>query len=138
MLSTSKLRGIRREAFGYGLVSVVSLGVDMGVLHGLVDGFGWHYLVASTAAFLAGATVSYLLSVRYVFPTRKVHNPYVECIAFFTLGLVGLAVNAGALFVTVGTVGLGLTAGKLLAAGCTFTTNFALRRQLLFSPPRAI
>ena len=138
MLSMSKLRGIHREVFFYGLVSVVSLGVDMGVLHGLVDGFGWHYLVASTVAFLAGATVSYLLSVRYVFPTRKVHNPYAECIAFFTLGLVGLAVNAGALFITVGTVGLGLTAGKLLAAGCTFATNFTLRRQLLFTPPKAV
>jgi putative flippase GtrA len=105
----------------------------MGILHGLVQGFGLHYLVAATISFLAGATVSYLLSVRYVFPIRKVHNPYLECIAFLTLGLVGLAVNAGALFVAIGTMDLGLTTGKLLAAGCTFATNFTLRRQLLFT-----
>jgi putative flippase GtrA len=133
-LSTARLA---REGFGYGLVSVVALGVDMGALHSLVDGLGWHYLPASAIAFLAGATVSYLLSVRFVFSTRKLHNPYVECIAFFTLGLVGLAVNAGALFIAIGTVGLGLTAGKLFAAGCTFAANFALRRRLLFSPTRS-
>lgn len=133
MRALNTLRGVSREAIGYGLVSVVALGVDIGLLHGLVDGFGLHYLVASTIAFLAGATVSYLLSVRFVFPIRKVHNAYLECVAFFTLGLVGLAVNAGALFIAVGTAGLGLTAAKLLAAGCTFATNFTLRRQLLFS-----
>jgi len=52
-------------------------------------------------------------------------------------GLVGVAVNAGVLFIAVGTIGLGLTTGKLMAAGCTFITNFTLRRQLLFSPPKA-
>jgi putative flippase GtrA len=109
----------------------------MGVLHGLVDELGWHYLAASALAFLAGATVSYLLSVRFVFSTRKLRNVYLECIAFFTLGLVGLAVNAGALFIAIGTVGLGLTAGKLFAAGCTFAANFVLRRRLLFTPTRS-
>jgi putative flippase GtrA len=135
-MAPGELRKLSREAIGYGLVSVVALGADMGLLHGLVDGLKWHYLVASAIAFLGGATVSYLLSVRFVFPVRKVQNHYLECIAFFTLGLVGLAVNAAALFVAVGKVGLGLTAGKLFAAGCTFATNFILRRQLLFSPTR--
>lgn len=136
MLSMRAPGGAAREALGYGLVSGVALGVDMSVLHSLVDGLGWHYLLASAIAFLAGATVSYLLSVRFVFATRNLHNPYLECIAYFTLGLVGLAVNAGAMFISIGTVGLGLTAGKLFAAGCTFTANFALRRRLLFSPTR--
>jgi putative flippase GtrA len=129
---------VAREAVRYGLVSGVALGVDMGVLHALVDELGWHYLAASAIAFLAGATVSYLLSVRFVFSSRALSNTYLECVAFFTLGLVGLAVNAGALFIAIGTVGLGLTAGKLFAAGCTFAANFALRRRLLFTPTRSV
>lgn len=137
MAPVSALHKLIRDAWRYGLVSVVALGVDMAVLHGLVDALGWHYLVASVVAFLAGATVAYGLSVRYVFPVHKLHNRYLECLAFFTLGLVGVAVNAGALFIAVGTIGLGLTTGKLLAAGCTFITNFTLRRQLLFSPSKA-
>ncbi len=40
-------------------------------------------------------------------------------------------------FVAVSAAGLGLMTGKLVAAVCTFATNFTLRRQLLFSPSRA-
>ena len=107
------------------------------MLYGLAKWAGWHYLLASVVAFSVGAAVAYALSVRFVFPVRKLHNPYAEFISFLGLGLAGLAVNAAALFVAVRAVGLGLITAKLLAAGCTFATNFTLRRQLLFSPPRA-
>jgi putative flippase GtrA len=137
MTSMSALDKLTRDAFRYGLVSVIALGVDAGLLNVLVKVFGWNYLVAATPAFLAGATVAYVLSVRFVFPVHKLRNRYLECVAFFTLGLVGVGVNAGALYIAVGAAGLGLTTAKLLAAGCTFVTNFTLRRQLLFSPPKA-
>ena len=126
-----------RETFAYGLVSVIALAVDTSVLYGLATWAGWHYLAASLVAFAAGATAAYILSVRFVFPVRKLPNRYAEFIAFVVLGLAGMAVNAAALFVAVSAVGLGLITAKLLAAGCTFATNFTLRRQLLFTPPKA-
>lgn len=131
------LRKLFREACGYGLVSALALGVDMSVLNGLVKGAGWHYLPASAAAFAGGATVAYLLSVRFVFPARRLHNPYLEFVSFVGLGLAGVVVNAAALFVAISAIGLGLITAKFLAAGCTFVTNFTLRRQLLFSSPKA-
>ena len=133
----SALPKFLREACGYGLVSAVALGVDMSVLSGLVNRVGWHYIPASAVAFVAGAIVAYVLSVRFVFPVRKLPNPYLEFVSFLGLGLAGLVVNAAALFVAISTVGLGLITAKFLAAGCTFLTNFTLRRQLLFSPSKA-
>jgi putative flippase GtrA len=106
------------------------------VLKTLVDRAGWHYLIASALAFSAGAIVTYMLSVRCVFRFRRQPNPAAEFATFFALGLVGLLVNAGALFVAVSVVGLGLVTAKLLAACCTFATNFTLRRQFLFSSSR--
>lgn len=126
-----------RETLGYGLVSVIALAVDASTLYALVTWAGWHYLAAATVSFAAGATVAYTLSVRFVFPVRKLHNQYAEFIGFMALGGAGLAVNGAALFVAVSKVGLGLMTAKLLAAGCTFATNFTLRRQLLFTPPKA-
>lgn len=126
-----------RETFAYGLVSVVALGVDTSVLYSLVTWAGWHYLAAAMVAFAAGASVAYALSVRFVFPVHKLRNRYAEFISFVTLGLAGLAVNTAALFLAKSAVGLGLITAKLLAAGCTFATNFTLRRQLLFTPPKA-
>ena len=131
------LSRLLRETFAYGLVSVIALGVDTSVLYSLVTWAGWHYLAAAMVGFSAGATVAYVLSVRFVFPVRKLHNPNAEFISFVTLGLAGMAVNAAALFLAKGAVGLGLITAKLLAAGCTFATNFILRRQLLFTPPKA-
>ena len=137
MISMRSADKLIRDAFRYGLVSVIALVVDAGLLNVLVKVFGWNYLVAATPAFLAGATVAYVLSVRFVFPVHRLHTRYFELVAFFVLGLVGVGVNAGALYLAVGTAGLGLTTAKSLAAGCTFVTNFTLRRQLLFSPPKA-
>jgi putative flippase GtrA len=133
----SVLERLISDACRYGLVSIIALVVDAGLLNVLVKVFGWHYLIAATPAFLAGATVAYVLSVRFVFPVHKLQNRYLECVAFFTLGLVGVGMNAAALYIAIGAAGLGLTTAKLLAAGCTFITNFTLRRQLLFSPPKA-
>jgi putative flippase GtrA len=136
-MDTRSLPAVLTQAFGYGLVSAVALAFDTSLLYVLVNLAGWPYLLASTVSFSAGAVVAYILSVRFVFPLRRLHNPYAEFISFLALGVAGVAVNAAALFVAVSTVGLGLITAKLLAAGCTFATNFTLRRQLLFTPPKA-
>jgi len=124
------------QVLTYGLVSAVALAVDVSVLQGLVKLAGWHYLVASAPAFCAGASVAYLLSVRFVFEARQIANRSLEFGYFVALGLAGLMVNAGALFVAVSAAGLSLITAKLFAAVCTFATNFTLRRQLLFVPSR--
>jgi len=130
------MRKLLVEMFGYGLASAVALGVDMSVLAALVQGAGMHYLPASALAFSAGAAVAYLLSVRFVFRFHHLRNRGWEFASFLVLGLAGLIVNAAALFVAISAAGLGLVTAKLLAAICTFATNFTLRRQLLFTPPR--
>jgi putative flippase GtrA len=130
------MRKLFVEMFGYGLASAVALGVDMSILAALVHGAGMHYLPASALAFCAGAAVAYLLSVRFVFRFHHLRNRRWEFASFVALGLAGLIVNAAALFVAISAAGLGLVTAKLLAAICTFATNFTLRRQLLFTPPR--
>jgi putative flippase GtrA len=125
------------EVGEYAVVSLIALAVDIAVLYVFVNLAGWHYLAASVPAFAAGAAVAYLLSVRLVFRFRRLRNPSMEFASFVALGLAGLLVNAAALSVAIGAAGLGLITAKVLAAGCTFVTNFTLRRQFLFVPPKA-
>ena len=124
------------ELLGYGLASGVALLADMGLLTGLVKLAHWPYLAAASLAFIAGAAVAYVLSVRFVFHHRHSVRRTVEFSSFVGLGLAGLVVNAGVMFVAVSAAGIALVPAKLLAAGATFTTNFTLRRQLLFAPAR--
>ncbi len=123
------------ELIRYALTSAIALGVDTSLLWMLVNRAGWFYVPASIASFISGAAVAYVLSVRFVFGFRNVSNRPLEFGYFVSLGVAGLLVNTVAIAIAISAVGLGLIAAKMLAASCTFATNFTLRRQLLFSPP---
>ena len=120
------------EAAKYAAVSAIALIADTGLLLGLTRYGGWHYLPASAVSFIAGAVIAYLLSVRFVFHAHRLRSRGLEFGGFVVIGLVGVAVNMLVLFVTHGKLGMDLVLGKGIASGCTFLTNFALRRQLLF------
>ena len=123
-----------RELVGYGVASAAALGVDVTLLKVLVDRAGWHYLAAATLSFIAGAGVVYGLSLRLAFHSRRIQNRALEFGCFAALGIVGLFVNGASIWVGIRVIGLTLVPAKLIAAGCTFATNFVLRRALLFSP----
>jgi putative flippase GtrA len=130
-------RALLTELLAYALASGIALVVDTSLLWVLVNVAGWHYLAASIPAFAAGATVAYLLCIRFVFRFRRVALRQLEFTYFVGLGLAGLLVNAVALSVAITAIGLGLLTAKMLAAGCTFAANFTLRRGLLFARPGA-
>jgi putative flippase GtrA len=123
------------QLIGYGLASGVALGFDMGSLIALTH-VGMPYLPASALAFTIGAIVAYLLSIRYVFATHVIQNRALEFSTFLSLGIAGLLMNLLVMRLAVGSLGATLIAAKCVAACCTFGTNFALRRQLLFRARR--
>ena len=121
-----------REALGYGAASLCALAVDMGILWTLVHFFSWEYLAAATASFLAGAVVAYLLSVKIAFTEHRLRDRRAEFASFVGIGTIGIAVNAGVMSIAVRYFGLHYIIAKCVAAGFTFTCNFAARRQMLF------
>jgi putative flippase GtrA len=127
-----RMATLLNEAAKYAAVSAIALVADTGLLLGLTRYGGWQYLPASAVSFMAGAIIAYLLSVRFVFHAHRLSSRGLEFGGFVVIGLVGVAVNMLVLFVTHGKLGMDLVLGKGVAAGCTFLTNFALRRQLLF------
>jgi putative flippase GtrA len=133
MLVDRFLKPLREFGF-YGASSACALAVDVGTLQLLNAVLGIHYLIASTLSFVAGGVVLYALSVKFVFKARRVDNRTLELSFFLALGLVGLVINSAVLYVAVGAWHLPVLGGKLAAAGFTFSTNFVLRRYLLFSP----
>jgi putative flippase GtrA len=123
--------GLLREFLRYGAVSAVALLVDLACLFLLARHV--HYLAAASCSFVLGGFIAYYLSVRFVFQRRLIDQAPLEASVFIGLGVVGLMVNG--LLIALGTSSwqLSLGSAKLLAAGATFTTNFALRKWLLFS-----
>ena len=123
-----------RQVIGYGIASAVALGADAGLLYALTRYAHWDYLPASACSFTTGAFVAYALSIRLAFHSHRLRNRWLEILSFVLLGLAGLAVNSLAMFIAVSKLGLMVLPAKALAAVCTFTANFIVRRQLLFTP----
>ena len=117
---------------GYGLVSVVALACDWGLLIGL-SGLGLPYLLASTISFTVGMGVAYALSIRFVFPTRRAVSREAEAGGFFAVGFVGLVMTQVLLFLLVGKLGLAVALAKAPTTALVFLFNFACRRGLVFA-----
>jgi putative flippase GtrA len=120
------------EAAKYAAASAIALVADTALMLALTRYAGWDYRFAAAVSFMVGATIAYALSVKFVFSAHRLHNRELEFASFMLIGLVGWTVNLLVLFIAHGKLGIDLIVAKGLAAGCTFFTNFALRRQLLF------
>jgi putative flippase GtrA len=132
----AQVKTLLREALFYAAMSFVLLCVDIALLWILVQFFSWPYLVAATVSFSAGVIVGYILSVTAVFRYRRLKNQPIEFASFAAVGIVGLAINAAAMYFGVGYLGEHYLAAKCSAACLTFGWNFLARRQLLFVPSR--
>lgn len=115
----------------YFAVSVVALGVDVGLLLWLAQTI--HYTIAASLSFLAGAVVHYLLSVRFVFRQRRLHaRRGAELAIFVGAGALALLVNTGVIALGVEVFALPLLAAKMVAAVCSFVFGYVVRKLALF------
>ncbi len=119
------------DLWRYGLCSAVALGLDWGLLTGLVRA-GMNYLPAATASFLVGMVAAYVGSVVFVYRGRRPCPVLAEAIGFFLIGFAGLFVNILLLFGFVKYLGLGVGLAKAPTAVGVFLFNFLMRRTLLF------
>ena len=53
--------------------------------------FKYDYLAAGCLSFCVGVTVSYYISIKWVFTTRNIKNKKLEMLLFFLIGVVGQA-----------------------------------------------
>lgn len=127
------VNALLRQATGYSLASAAALATDVAILVALVEWLHWHYLVAATVSFVAGAALAYFLVTRFVFKYRRVRDRRLEFAIFVAVGLVGLVVNGATIYALVEYVAAPYLAAKAAAASLTFFTNFIARRSLLFT-----
>ena len=130
-LIAARVPAVIVDLVAYGLVSVLALACDYGLLLGLVAA-GLQYLVAATLSFCAGLVVSYALSVQFVFSHRRALSREFEAAGFFAVGIVGLLLTQALLLVLVGRLGLSVAVAKIPTTGIVFVFNFLCRRSLVF------
>jgi putative flippase GtrA len=125
----SKLAGLR----GYFIASCVGLATDATLLMLLNRLCGLPYLLAASVSFTAGGVVVYRLCLALGLNGRDAQGRPLEMLVFVLLGAVGCVINVLVIGLAVELAHTPLLAAKAVAAGCTFFSNYLLRKRLVFN-----
>ena len=116
----------------YVVVGGLAFVVDIGTLIALTELGVLPYLGSAAVAFLLGLTTNYLLSIAWVFDTRKTTSAWVEFAIFALVGVVGLGLNELVMWGLTDGLGLWYVGSKLVATALVFAWNFGVRKVALF------
>jgi len=126
--ATNKYLNLIRDILKYGLVSILALVTDAGLLYVLVENFQAHYLYAATIAFGCGLVVNYSLAKIFVFKKSKLSSTQ-EFICYATIGLIGLGINDLIIYLLVW-LQIWYLYAKAVSVAVVFFFNFFGRRRL--------
>lgn len=120
------------EFMGYAIVGSVATLVDVGSLYVITESFGVYYLLSNVASFTLGLITNYSLSIRYVFKYRQLTNQTAEFAIFAGVGIFGLLLNTGLLWLFTSIFGVYYLISKGMAVILVFLFNYFVRKYLLF------
>ena len=120
------------QFFRYFGISGICLLVDTGTLFLLTKYAGIHYLVSTFIGYSLGVILNYILSVTWVFKTKRLVNKPMEFGIFVAIGLTGMALNQGLMWLCTDLLGLYFMLSRLISAGIGYTWKFFARKYILF------
>ena len=120
-LVLNKTDNLLVQFFRYFGVSGICLLVDAGALFVLTEYVGINYLISTFIGYSLGLILNYILSVTWVFKTKRLANKPMEFGIFVVIGLIGLAINQGVML------------SRLISAGIGYTWKFFARKYILFN-----
>jgi len=130
---TGKTDNVFIQFFRYGIVGGLAFLVDYGLLYLLSDKCGLHYLLSASIAFIAGLVVNYLLSIFWVFSESKYQDKRKEFAIFAFIGVIGLGLTEGLMWLFTDLTGLHYLLSKLITAALVLLWNFFARKAVLFT-----
>jgi putative flippase GtrA len=120
------------QFFRYFGVSGICFLADTATLFVLTEYAGIHYQISTFIGYSIGLILNYLLSVIWVFKTKRLSNKTMEFGIFVVIGLIGLAINQGVMWLCTDLIGLYFMLSRLVSAGVGYTWKFFARKYILF------
>lgn len=94
---------------------------------------GWHYLLATACGFIAGLVIVYIFSILWVFDTRRLKTcPAKEFVIFTLIGIAGLLLTQGFMWLFVDGCGFLVPIAKCITMALVLLWNFGARKWILY------
>lgn len=125
------MKKLIEQIMKFGVVGFLCFFIDYFVLYAVTEFLGINYLISSAISFTVSVIVNYILSVTFVFDTKKDSNKVHEFILFVILSLVGLGLNTFIMWVTVEKMTIYYMLAKIVATAIVMVYNFITRKMFL-------
>lgn len=120
------------QMFRYFVSGGIAFVVDFLLLYLLTEKIGLHYIVSTIISFLAGLTITYLLSIYWVYDNRRFDNRKIELTIFILLGAVGLALTSFLMWLFTDIFHIYYMISKIFTTIVVSLWNFIAKKILLF------
>lgn len=127
----SSNRKLLDQIIKFGFVGGTAFLMDYGVLFFLTEFLGLHYLISGTISFALSVIYNYILSIKWVFDTKKTRKKSEEFIVFLILSILGLGINQALMWLAVEKFDIYYMFSKIFATVVVMIFNFVTRKIFL-------
>ena len=121
------------QLFRYLIAGGTAFAVDFTLLWFCTEKIGINYLVSTVIGYFFGLTVSYLMSVLWVFDQRRTRNVALEMGGFTLIGLIGVGLTSLLMWLLTEKWGLYYLLSKIATTVIVFFWNFFAKKVILFT-----
>lgn len=114
----------------FGIVGFLCFFIDYGIMVFLTEIININYLISSGVSFTISVIVNYVLSLTFVFETKK-NNRVREFLFFVVLSTIGLGINQVLMWLCVDILGIFYMISKIGATAVVMVYNFITRKLIL-------
>lgn len=124
------MRKLFEQIIKFGLVGFLCFFIDYGIMVFLTEVVNVNYLISSGISFSVSVIVNYVLSLAFVFDTKK-GNKIKEFVIFVVLSIIGLGINQVLMWFCVDVLGIFYMISKIGATAVVMVYNFITRKLIL-------
>ena len=124
------MKKLFEQIIKFGLVGFLCFFIDYGIMVFLTEIANINYLISSGISFTVSVIVNYILSLTFVFDTKK-GNKIKEFVIFVVLSVIGLGINQVLMWFCVDILEIFYMISKIGATAVVMVYNFITRKLIL-------
>lgn len=120
-----------KDIFLYGIVGGIATLAEWAFFYVMNDGLQFHYMLATTLAYIGSTFVNWLAGRLIMFKESKT-GILKEIFLVYAASVIGLLANLGIMWVMVDIININEMISKMAATVLVFAWNYVIRKKLIY------